>query len=409
MNILYLSQRFGFTTSGIFADLVRELSQAGHTVTVVTCYPASFAGKGSSVAMENGVKILYVQASHLFSHNRMYKGIAQVLLPQIMIKGISAHLDGSRFDLILYPTPPITFSGVVNFCKKKYGAQSFLMLKDIFPQNAVDLGIMKEGGFIHRYFKHVERKLYKVSDYIGCMTNANVDYFKNNNANIPGSRVILFPNSLDCRNLKRPVFSVNRVRTTFVFGGNLGLPQDVPLMLSYIKALPAEVPAEFIIIGDGFYRRSVEDFILNNPELPVTYIREVPRSQFDDFLDKCDVGLVFLSSKFTVPNFPARILSYMSRGLPILAMTDDSTDVDGLIELDAICGYWGSSDSGDDFSKLVTKFCESVSLHKFGQNGQDFLVNNFDVSDSVKILEHIIEPEVHLKESILSSKLDTAT
>lgn len=72
------------------------------------------------------------------------KGINMMLIQQRYIRAIRTFYNQVKFDLVLYPTPPITFLKVVEYVKKRDGAQSYLMLKDIFPQNAVDIGMMKK-------------------------------------------------------------------------------------------------------------------------------------------------------------------------------------------------------------------------------------------------------------------------
>ena len=391
MNVLYLSQRFGLETSGIFADLVRALHYKGHLVTVVTCQPEGSGKLSSEVIFVDGIKIITVKSPRLFSYNKFEKGIAQLLLPRRMISAIKQHLSGLHFDLILYPTPPITLASVVSFCKKEFKARSFLMLKDIFPQNAVDLGLMRFNGLLHRYFKLVEKDLYNVSDIIGCMTAANISYLEKNYHYLSKSKLTYFPNTLDCKGLIGRNFKAPRESTKFVFGGNLGLPQDIPKLLKNISLLPNSLNAEFIFIGDGFYKLFIKNFIAENPQLPIKYVDELTRLEFDKFLERCDVGLVSLNSSFTVPNCPARILSYMAKGLPILAMVDDATDLQEILESNAKCGYCCSSRSSEGFIELVEKFCNLADLNSLGLSGQKFLKNNFNVNQSVAILEKLIE------------------
>ena len=134
------------------------------------------------------------------------------------------------------------------------------------------------------------------------------------------------------------------------------MPQDIPKLLKNISLLPNSLSAEFIFIGDGFYKLFIKNFIAENPQLPIKYVDELTRLEFDKFLERCDVGLVSLNSSFTVPNCPARILSYMAKGLPILAMVDDATDLQEILESNAKCGYCCSSRSSEGFIELVENF-----------------------------------------------------
>ena len=101
---------------------------------------------------------------------------------------------------MLYSTPPITFERVVQFIKRRDGAKTYLLLKDIFPQNAVDLKVFGKRSPLYRHFRNKEKKLYKNADYIGCMSPANVEYILRNNPELSKEVVEVCPNSIDILN-----------------------------------------------------------------------------------------------------------------------------------------------------------------------------------------------------------------
>jgi len=386
LKILYLSQRFGFKTSGIYADLMRELVRRGHGVCIVTC-SSDMQIDYNTIYQDNGCKIVYVKVINQFCANKIRKGIAQLQIAYKMRKAIKHLLGDATFDLILYPTPPITFASVVGFCKKKYKATTYLMLKDIFPQNAVDLGMIRGGGLVHKYFRRLEKHLYKYSDYIGCMTKGNIEYLKEHNKNINARKIELFPNTIDCTDLPMRDARQERAQTLFLFGGNLGQPQDILFLLKCIKALSWYERAKFIIIGSGTQTCDIEKYVQTEKCNNLQFMEELPRDEYEQFIANCDVGIVLLNARFTIPNCPARMLSYMAKGIPILAATDTCTDIKSIISDEAKCGLWCPSDSVDDFCSLVKYFCEDADLELMGKNGQDYMKKHYSVTDSVKILE----------------------
>ena len=155
---------------------------------------------------------------------------------------IKKYFADVKFDLVLYSTPPITFAGVVSYIKKRDNAKSYLLLKDIFPQNAVDMGMMqKKGikGLVYKYFRNKEKRLYAISDYIGCMSQANVDYVIKHNPEVDKSNVCLAPNCIEpvCEEvseaekaLLRKKYGIPDNKKVFVYGGNLGKPLDILLL-----------------------------------------------------------------------------------------------------------------------------------------------------------------------------------
>ena len=106
-----------------------------------------------------------------------------------------------KFDLILYSTPPITFTKVIALAKKENpGAKTYLMLKGIFPQNAIDLGMLSISGLkglLYKSFRKKEKRLYELSDFIGCMSPANVKYVLKYNPEVDVSKVEICPNSFE--------------------------------------------------------------------------------------------------------------------------------------------------------------------------------------------------------------------
>lgn len=229
MKILYLSQRFSYETSGIYADLMKQLVKEKHTLTIVSCRSDEDFDY-DRVYYENDSQMLYVKVGNQFGANKVKKAIVQMEIPRRMEKAIRKYLWNNDYDLVLYPTPPITFTKVVQICKKHFHARTYLMLKDIFPQNAVDLGMMRENGLIHLYYQHMENSLYSISDRIGCMSQANKEYVTKHYRKEVGEKTEILPNAVNCSQLMQNTKKSFRKRgdvTTFLFGGNMGKPQAI--------------------------------------------------------------------------------------------------------------------------------------------------------------------------------------
>ncbi len=390
MKILYLSQRFSFEKSGIYADLMNALAAGGADVTIVSCRSDKEADY-DKIKEQNNCKMLHIKVADQFGANMIKKAYVQMRIPSAMIHGIKKHLWHENYDLILYPTPPITFAPVVKKCKKHFNTKTFLMLKDIFPQNAVDLGMIRENSIIHRAYKKIEKELYNVSDCIGCMSMANKKYIAEHCSKEIAKKTIIFPNTINCEQLKAEQERVYRGRdkeTVFLFGGNMGKPQDVGFLLDCIYELRDYSKAKFLLVGSGSETGKIEQFIKNNKVANVEFHSSLPRMEYEKIVSQSDVGIVLLNYKFTIPNFPARTLSYLAKGIPILAATDMVTDVRNLVEEDAKCGLWCASNDKQAFCEAVKKFCEmeACELEEKGQNGYKYLKENYTVEKSYEII-----------------------
>ena len=161
MNILYLGLPTLKTLSchGIYSDVLRELSILGHNIFCVTAVERRNKEK-THLINDNYGKLIVVKTMNIQKTNIFEKGIGTLLIPHQFTRAINKLLNNQKFDLILYPTPPITLYGTIKRIKKQSKATTYLMLKDIFPQNAVDLGLMKKKGLLYRYFRNKEKKLW---------------------------------------------------------------------------------------------------------------------------------------------------------------------------------------------------------------------------------------------------------
>lgn len=385
MNILFLSISYSVKSKNLYNDLVECLIQHHHKVTVV-----SSKLEENEVSDSDRIKLVNVRAGNQFDKNLIKKGINMILLEHKFKKTIRYNLSDEKYDLILYATPPISLNGVVEYCKAKYNAKAFLMLKDIFPQNAVDLQMFKKNSIIYKYFKNKENKLYKISDYIGCMSNRNKEYVLANN-NVDEKKVHIFYNSIKVSNIQKQTFNENH--TIFVFGGNIGKPQNIKTLLLVIDKLKNYRNAKFLIIGKGTEENLIEDFIYREKPNNLIYKKYLPREEYDKEVDNADVGLILLDPRFTIPNIPSKLLSYFNIKKPVLAITDRNTDLKEMIQ-ENDCGWWCSADEVEDITNTIIKICEQKNEQKRkGLNGYNYLIDKFDVINNVRQIEKFIKGE----------------
>lgn len=396
MNILFLTlTNFNsIDERGIYTDLLREIARKQNMVYVVSPVERRMKEKTRLIKTENAV-ILKVKTGNIQKTNLIEKGISTVLLETQYISAIKKYFADVKFDFILYATPPITFAKSVEFVKKRDNAKTYLMLKDIFPQNAVDIGMMKKSGLkgiLYRYFRKKEKRLYAISDKIGCMSQANVDYILKHNPEVPKEKVEICPNSIEMQDVSvsdeervgiREKYSIPLDKKVFVYGGNLGKPQGIPHIINCLRAQKSE-RAYFLIIGDGTEYKKLEDYINEEKPENVRLMRKLPKEDYDKLVVGCDVGMIFLDHRFTIPNFPSRLLAYMQAGLPVLACTDANTDVGKVIEEGGF-GFFCESNDTDAFVHMVDKALSS-DLKGLGENGKKYLEENYTVAGQCEII-----------------------
>lgn len=395
MNIIFLSISSlpHMSNHSISLDLIREFQHHGHNVYVV-CALEKEEKIDTYCSEEAGCKVLRVKIGKNKQASLIEKGITTLMLPKYYIRAIKKYFSSVKFDLILYPTPPITHVKTVEFLKKRDGAKAFLLLKDIFPQNAIDIGMMSKKGakcFIYSHFRRIEKKLYNISDYIGCMSAANVDYILKHNPEVDMTKIGISPNSIQVIDMSistqnrtdiRNKYGIPNEKTVFIYGGNLGKPQGIDFLINCLKSQSSNRQVFFLIVGNGTEYKKIKAFIEEAKPLNVKLVQRLPKEDYDNLVAACDVGMIFLDNRFTIPNFPSRILSYMQARIPVIACTDANTDLGETIEKGRF-GFWCSSDNIASFGELVQKCLES-DLNQMGDNAFEYLKLNWSVEMQFK-------------------------
>lgn len=400
MNILFLtmSKMLSIEKRGIYTDLMRKFRNEGHKVYIVT--PSERRdGRKTCVIEEQGVKILSVCTLNVQKTNVIEKGIGQVAIEFLYKRAIKKYFKGVSFDLILYSTPPITFPKVIEYAKKANpSAKTYLLLKDIFPQNAVDMGMLSKTGvkgLLYKYFRTKEKKLYAFSDFIGCMSPANVQYLLEHNPEISADRVEVAPNSLELVESEKSVdksvltkYNLPTDKPIFIYGGNLGVPQGIPFLIQCLEANADREDCHFVVVGTGTYYQKLADWYEARKPKAVTVMKGLPKEDYDRLVQACQVGLIFLDYRFTIPNFPSRLLSYLEYKMPVIACTDSNCDTGSIAEENGF-GFYAPSDDVKTFTKAVDKMLVS-DMNAMGKNGYQFLKENYLVEHTFnQIMKHL--------------------
>lgn len=388
MNILFLSLSSfeNINSRGIYSDLMRELIARGNDVYIASPTERRF-GKPTHLIKEPHCRILKIKTLNIQKTNIIEKGIGTLLIEWQFDKAIRKYWRKVKFDLVLYATPPITFNKVIEGVRKRCGCRSYLMLKDIFPQNAVDLGMMKEDSLLHKMFRKKEKRLYEISDRIGCMSPANVQYVINHNSEVTPEKVELCPNAIEVvelpelhqaqKDVNLAKYGISQDKTIFVYGGNLGKPQGIDFLLKVIEANEKRDNSFIVVVGSGTeYPRMKQWFEEHRPR-NAKLIAGLPKEDYDQFIRSCHVGLIFLDPRFTIPNFPSRLLSYLENSMPVLLATDPNTDMGRMAQANGF-GLWALSGDPDTFMANMDKLSPE-SIKEMGAKARQFLLDNYTV------------------------------
>lgn len=383
---------------GIYTDLMRKFRDEGYHVYIVAPVERRYK-QPTSLKEEDGISILQVKTLNIQKTNVIEKGLGILLLEEQFKRTINKFFKDISFDLILYSTPPITLNKVITFLKRKNPLSvSYLLLKDIFPQNAVDLGMFSQNSLFYKIFRKKEVQLYRNSDFIGCMSPANVDFVLRHNSFLNRNKVEIAPNSLELsddytgvnRNEIREKYHLPVDKPIFIYGGNLGKPQGIDFLIKCLEQNKERTDCHFLIVGNGTEYSKLADWYACAYAKSISLLNGLPKNDYDKLVQSCDVGLIFLDHRFLIPNYPSRLLSYLEYKMPIIAATDLHTDIGRIAEENGY-GYWCESVNPDNFTACVNLFVgHSDKIKSMGEKGYQFLLNNYLIKHTYQaIIKHL--------------------
>lgn len=396
MKVLYIASIFPKENEedNIYTDLAEALKEKGHDVVVVVSDERKNASE-TRMCRERNIEVIRVKTGNLYNVGLFEKATSFITMQNKLKDAINKYLGDKKFDLVLLMAPPITMYSVAKFAMKKFNCISYLMQKDIFPQNALDLGILNKSNPAYWYFRNIEKKLYKTVTVIGCMSNGNKKYLLENNSFIDEKKIELFPNTIKIN--KELYWSKTSIRQKYnipednviaIYGGNFGRAQGIDFLIKVLDEYKNNNKVYFILIGKGTEKDRLFKHIQTNKIKNVLYLDYVPKKEYCEILSQSDIGLVFLDHRFTIPNIPSRTLTYFEYSLPIMAATDKSTDYKELIEDESLSGLWCESNNLKEFINKFNFLLDNPKIRKeMGERGRKYLENNLGVDKSVELLE----------------------
>lgn len=253
-------------------------------------------------------------------------------------------------------------------------------------------------SFLYRMFRSKEEKLYELSDFIGCMSPANCEYVLKHNPAIDTAKVEICPNSVEFRERLKgdrkesellKELNIPASKRIFIYGGNLGKPQGIDFLLKVIKENDKRDESYFVIVGSGTEYMRVKSWFDTHFPQNACLLAALPKAKYDELVSLCDVGLIFLDRRFTIPNFPSRLLSYLECSMPVLMATDVNTDI-GRIAEEGGFGLWTENGNIDTFMEMIEFMVEDDKrMKEMGERGYRFLCENYTVDKSYKaIMKH---------------------
>ena len=363
MRIALIADTFPpMRTSGAvqIRDLTREFVRQGHSVCVFL--PAAKQDDRWILDSVDGVQVLRLKAPRMKDVGYVRRTLAEFWMPFAMSRNFrKCPLAGEDWDSVVWYAPSIFHGPFISWLKKKYHLRSYLIVRDIFPEWAVDMGIMNR-GFIYRFFDAVARYQYSVADVIGIQSSGNEQYFKEW-IKKPNRQLEVLHNWLGKPALERCEIRVDKTllsgRKIFVYAGNMGIAQNIDIFLDLAEKLMFRSDVGFLFVGRGSEASRLEASARSRQLDNVVFFDEINPDQIPDLFAQCTAGIVALDSKHKSHNIPGKFLTYMQNGLPVLANINKGNDLADIIRIEGV-GEVCETSQVDDLLILANKLIDHV-------------------------------------------------
>lgn len=395
-KILFILPRYSEIDgdSTLEKELVLEFFNQGNDVTVASLLERS-EKKETYLKKISGVDVLKIKCGNYYSKGttKYEKALTLLSIPFLFKKNILQKIN-KKIDLIILSTPMMNSYSLISALKDNYNCDVLLIVWDIFPQNAVDLKMIKSKLLI-KYFTKKYKKALESADYITAMSKGNKEYLSDK-FQTKKEKIFVLKNWAKIKS----VLNINKkeIREKYgykeedfisIFGGNMGKPQKLENLLKLAEKLKSKKNVKFLFVGSGTEKERLEK-ISNEKELKnVKFINQIPREDYELLTGSCDLGLVSLDERFTVPNFPSKTTDYFKLGLPILASLDkcSANDYGVLLEGEAKAGLYALANDTDElYNKFIEIHSNEEKRREFSINGRKYYEKELSVEKAYETI-----------------------
>lgn len=367
MNILILSDQYLPSTrsSSILIDhLIWELLKKKDKVTLITSTPNSkkFSNKNKNL------KIIRVNIFSWNKKNFILKGINQIFLMMQII--LILMKNNTKFDKAFIYCPPL-FLGLISLFIKN--TKKIVNIQDFFPQNAIDLGILKN-KLIILILRRIEKLVYTHNDFILVNSLNSKKYLIQKYPELK-KKIIFNYNWTKIKKIKTKKFKKNKI-FKFVFGGSLGPAQNLERLLPIFKKLIGK--CELHIYGDGITKDKLKEKVIENEIKNIKIYKTISNSKFVHKLQEYDSGLIVLNELNQTPFIPGKFNFYCSNGKNSTAIVHKQCDLNQIINREKI-GFVTCNFNDVKLYKFFKKILKSKNLKSYDLNAKKFAIKNLDV------------------------------
>ena len=328
-------------------DLSREFARQGHSLSVLL--PSSNQQEPWTLEYTDNVQLLRLKAPRTKDVGYIRRTLAELLMPFAMWWNLrKSPLSDTQWEGVVWYSPSIFFGPLVSWLKHSRGCKSYLIIRDIFPEWAVDMGLMRK-GLVYRFYDAVARYQYSVANAVGVQTFGNRAYFSEWEIK-PHRQLEVLQNWLGEASQSPCSIRVDNTdlkgRRVFVYAGNMGVAQGLDIFLDMMERMRERPDVGFLFVGRGSEAARLKAEAKHR-KLKAVFFDEINPDEIPALYAQCDVGIVSLDSRHKSHNIPGKFLTYMQSGLPVLAKVNFGNDLARVIQSEDVGGVCESNNLED--------------------------------------------------------------
>ena len=374
-------------------DLGVEFCRLGHQVTIVST-THEIAGN-IEISLEDGLRIVRLRTGRIKGAIRPLRALQEVRLSSIIWRRAGAFLANNPADLVVFCSPTIFLGELIRRLKSIWSCKTYMILWDIFPQWAVDAGILRR-GLIYRYFRKKEIEQYEAADRIGVQLPGDLEYFARNFPTRPYHLEVLSNwTALEEHGLPKTYFRAKlglQDKIVFIFGGNLGVAQDVDNILRLACNLSSHPMIHLLLVGEGSEASRLQKAIDAKKLRNIQLLPPVDQRTYLSLLGEFDLGLISLDRRLTTHNIPGKLLGYLYSGMPVLASINPGNDLFEFFRTSQ-AGFCFLNGEDEKLCTAALQLARDEKLRiRMGKNARQLLLDKFSVQSAAqKILKHFVD------------------
>jgi len=329
--------------------------------------------------MYNGGVEVHRFAMYREGKNAVLRAFRYFLISVVQLwKGIWA----KDIDLIYVASTPPTQGALAALVKKCKKVPFVYNLQDIFPDSLAGTGLAKKGGLLWKIGRAIENFTYRNADKIIVISQ---DFKKNIMAKgVPEDKIVVVYNWVEetavvdiprKNNKLFDKYNLDRNKFYITYNGNIGLTQNMDMLLEVAKALEANEDIQFVLVGNGAYLEDVKRIIAERNVQNVTLLPFQPYEDISHVFSLGDMSLVISKPGVGANSVPSKTWSIMSASRPVLANFDEN-ELKTIIEKNN-CGIFTKAGDKVAFTDAILKLYNDRDLCKeYGRNGRQFVMDN---------------------------------